>query len=269
MLVPHPTTGLGARPGSYRQLVVDEVQEFGSPELAALVSSVDELSGLTIVGDVNQRMSSKSFPGWEKLRQHWDLSHSMSRFLSLTVSHRSTLEIMNLAQHVIEAPSELTAGRRGRPPIWFHARREDHGIPAAIKWLNTAIERYPNSVTAVICRNPAEAKHVLSLLRPTFGAAVRLGDEDAFSFEDGILVSDVASVKGLEFANVLIWNPSTGAYPQGEEDRNALYVAITRAEENLCIASWGRPTGFLPALNSAKAGKLVRVYDLSVEDEEE
>ena len=98
------------------------------------------------------------------------------------------------------------------------------------------------------------------MLRPTFGAGVRLGDAYSFSFEEGILVTDVRQVKGLEFFSVLLWNPSSQAYPASELGQNLLYVAVTRAEDNLCIVSWNRAAKALPVFG---ASKLVRSVDMT------
>ena len=144
-------------------------------------------------------------------------------------------------------------------------RTEDRAITAAIDWLKVAVERFPEEITVVVCASKEEAREVHRLLRPTFGAATRLGSDESFSFDQGILVTDVRSVKGLEFMNVLLWNPSRKIYPGSDEDRNALYVAITRAEENLCIVSWDRPSPLLPDIFST----LVRGYDLEPADEQD
>ncbi|NDC37701.1 MAG: hypothetical protein EBZ48_06570 [Proteobacteria bacterium] len=251
--------------GLYRQLVVDEVQELSPAELAAVIGSVEDLSQLTLVGDVAQRMSVGSgFPGWEKLRAHWDTSGALSQFVTLAVSHRSTAEIMNLAA-VVQGASPPAASRHGRKPIWFHSRHESRSLAKVISWIGKAAELYPTALTAVICRDKTEAKLAYSFLSPTFTASVRLWDEFSATFDEGIIVTDVTQVKGLEFTNVVVWNPTTKNYSNSEIDRNALYVALTRAEENLCLGTWGRPSTSLPELHS----KLVRGFDLDADDEEE
>lgn len=42
-------------------------------------------------------------------------------------------------------------------------------------------------------------------------------------------------VKGLEFAGVILRNPTQKAYPPTELGRNLLYVAITRAGNRLAV----------------------------------
>lgn len=252
--------------GRYGHIVIDEVQDTSVTELAAVINSVDDFSKLTIVGDTSQNISGQNtFPGWEKLRRFWDHKEEISSFVELKISHRSTLPIMKFADY-LQKRSLVTSGREGRVPIWFRCARESRGIESVLKWLSTAMERYPNSLTAVLCANERDARYAHSLLEPSFGNSVRLATHDSFSFEAGIVVSDIKQVKGLEFFNVLLWNPSEKSYPRNESaSANLLYVAATRAEENLCIVTWDRPTGLLPNLKSP----LVRGYHITEEEESE
>ena len=245
-----------------KHLVVDEVQDLAPPQLATLIASVESANALTLVGDVAQQLDrSASFPGWDKLRRYWELKDSIATYVTLSVSHRSSLPIMRLADHV-QRRDATQRGRPGRVPIWFKSRDEQLAIGAAIEWLEKAVQRYPTAITAVLCGDMAEAKYVLGLLRPTFGDSARLGDPNNFDFAEGIVVSTVRAVKGLEFCNVLIWNPNSKRYPDTPLSQNELYVAITRAEENLCIVTWQRPSALLPAFGS------ILVRGIEVEPEE-
>jgi DNA helicase-2/ATP-dependent DNA helicase PcrA len=251
--------------GAYGHIVVDEVQDLSPLELSTIIGSVKAHKDLTLVGDTSQNIDEHgSFPGWEKLRKHWNFSGDMSKYVSLEVSHRSTLPIMRLADH-IQQRSLIKTGRPGRTPIWFKTRNESQGIEYVLKWLSKAVELYPSMVTAVICATPEEARFAYKMLQPTFGQLVRLGDAYTFSFEEGILVTDVHQVKGLEFFSVLLWNPSAQSYGSSEQGRNLLYVATTRAEENLCLVTWSRPAAALPTFGFSK---LVRSMDMTIEDEE-
>jgi DNA helicase IV len=251
--------------GTYGHVIVDEVQDLSPIELSTIIGSVKNHKDLTLVGDTSQNIDEHgSFPGWEKLRKHWNFSGDMSKYVSLEVSHRSTLPIMRLADH-IQQRSLVKTGRSGRVPIWFRTRNESQGIEYVLKWLSKAVELYPSMVTAVICATPEEAKFAYKMLQPTFGQLVRLGDAYSFSFEEGILVTDVHQVKGLEFFSVLLWNPSSQSYGSHDYGRNLLYVAVTRAEENLCLVTWGRPASALPTFG---ASKLVRSMDMTIADEE-
>ncbi|MCO6431380.1 MAG: AAA family ATPase [Deltaproteobacteria bacterium] len=249
--------------GHYQHIVVDEVQDLSATELAAILPAVKNPSDVTIVGDVSQRIDVHStFPGWDRLRRFWDEKESVAQYFSLTVSHRSTLQIMKLADYV-QRRSTVGTGRQGRVPIWFHAQKEQLGIRSVIQWLSTALERFPSMLTAVLCRTEADAKFAASMLRPTFGEMVRVAGHGDFSFDAGIIVSDIKQVKGLEFYNVLVWNPSEKNYPKDDPiSSNLLYVAITRAQENLCLVTWGKPATALPNRNSP----LIRPIDVRSEE---
>ena len=253
--------------GLYDHLVVDEAQDFSPMDLAIFIESVKDKRQLTLVGDTSQNIyEGADFPGWDKLIKHWNFKETLSRYVSLTVSHRSTLPIMRLAEHV-QGRKMVTEGRAGRVPIWFRCYSEEKGFSEAAEWLTKALQHYPTLLTAVITPTIQDAKVVVSLLSPTFGQLVRLGDDNSFTFEEGIIVTDVLHSKGLEFTNVLIWNPTVQSYKADQHGRNMLYTAMTRAEENLCLVTWGRPTVLLPGEGS-KLIRLVDVEDDPIEEDE-
>ncbi len=254
------------RQGHFKHLVADEIQDLSPVELACIINAVKETNRLTLVGDMAQQTNRDSvFPGWEKLMQAWGIGGSAGEFISLTVSHRSTLPIMQLADH-IQQRQLVTQGREGRRPIWFFSRLEERAILAGIKWLQQALQRYPGALTAVLCPDSSTAREAFSMLKNHFGPAIRFCDDSNFSFEEGIIVSSIDKVKGLEFLNVLLWNPAENAYPTGSESQNLLYVAVTRAEENLAIISWQRPSRCLPPIERSS---LIRYYSQDLEDEED
>ena len=78
---------------------------------------------------------------------------------------------------------------------------------------------------------------------------VRLGHRDQFDFSPGVIVTNVHQVKGLEFRNVLIVEATEENYnSNSEEERNLLYVAITRAEVRLDFIGSQKMTPLLPPL---------------------
>jgi len=251
-------------PDYFQHLVIDEVQDFTALELELVLSLVKKREQLTIAGDVSQNLREENtFPGWEVLRSHWGFDQGQHRFMELMISYRSTTAIMRVADYVIGA-TQTELGRKGSRPLWFKCRTEQRGVREAIGWLERIIEKYPNDLTAVICPSNEEVQYVVSLLEPTFGFIVRYGEGENFSFEEGVVVTTPEEVKGLEFAHVLIWNPSREFYPKQTRARNSLYVACTRAQDHLCFVSWDQPTHLLPHIHS----KLLRGIELELEEEE-
>ena len=253
--------------GQFDHVFVDEAQDFSPIELTAVLGSARNLNCVTVVGDTGQKIDSGSvFLGWDKLRKFWSKKEEISKFVTLDLSFRSTIEIRKLADFIRgdKTPAD-ERGRHGRVPIWFKCLSEDRAIRSAQDWLARALDKYPTAVTAVVCRNTTQAREVVSLLRPTFGPLVRLADEAQFSFEAGIVVTDIAQIRGLEFMNLLLWNPGNKDFPNDDQHRNLLYLALSRARENVAIVSWGQTSSLLPGINST----LVRGYDLESEEREE
>ena len=69
-----------------------------------------------------------------------------------------------------------------------------------------------------------------------------------FTFRPGVDVTDVASVKGLEFDYVVVPDASARAYPDDEDARRRLHVAVTRAAHQLWIAAPGHPSPLIAGI---------------------
>lgn len=239
----------------YDQIVVDEVQEASSVKLACFLNSVENTSSLTLVGDTAQAFQNEqSFQGWDELQSRLTTKESNTHHITLNVSHRSTLQIMKLADYV-QQRQIVKEGRNGRVPIHFIQKNEESALKACIDWLKIALDKYPTHLTLIIAPNPNEARVLDGFLKPTFGSQVRLELSSNFNFEEGLVISTIKQVRGLEFTNVLLWNVNSRNYPNHPAVRNALYVAITRAEENLCLINYGRTSCLLPNTGN----KLTRV----------
>jgi DNA helicase-2/ATP-dependent DNA helicase PcrA len=220
-------------------LFVDEAQNLTPVELAATTATLRSAKDLTLVGDRFQRLSEGSYPTWEHVRKALKLSNDESSLLSLSISFRSTKQIISCANAIVgEAPPQQ--GREGRAPLWVAAGNESRGIGAAISWLSTASTKYPSDRTAVIVSSPAEIRTLVSLLTPKLGNLVRSGSGGNFSFDAGVIVTSIDQVPGLEFTNVLVFGAHKVAPSLNSgEDQKRLYLAATRAIENLAIISWG------------------------------
>ncbi len=242
--------------GLYDHVIADEVQDFSPIDLACVLAAVRDPRGISLVGDTAQKMdASSTFPGWDTLRKHWAFKDTMPHFVSLNLSHRSTDQIVRFADFIKEGRSSnikdpMQGGRQGRVPIWFKATSEPLALKSAIDWLSRATERYPNSFTAVVCRTAADASYVYKLLLPTFSSQLQRGVANVFSSPCGVVVTWMDEIRGLEFTNVLLWNPCKRDYPQDETHRNMLYTAVTRAEENVCLVTFLKPSEILPQFHS-------------------
>ncbi len=58
------------------------------------------------------------------------------------------------------------------------------------------------------------------------------------TFEPVVAVTIAHLVKGVEFANVILYDPNAKDFRNSSIDRNLLYVCITRACRRLDIVYW-------------------------------
>jgi DNA helicase IV len=241
---------LGGASEDLDHLVVDEVQDFSVAELAALKHAVRAPHELTFVGDLAQKIiSDKSFSSWGEVLAA--LGFKDTAPLSLTVAHRSTLQIMELAAALRARASDegpqLAAPRMGAVPTYTTYPTHRDMTLAVVDWVRGRTRESPRALCGIICRTVDEAAQLVTDLRNTGLPNVRLGHRE-FDFSPGVIAAAVAEVKGLEFRHVLVVNPSVRAYaPDRPESRNLLYVAATRAEASLDFAGVDEPSPLLPA----------------------
>lgn len=238
--------------GVVDHLVIDEAQDFGVTEIRALLNALDENRTVTIVGDAAQKIvTGREFISWEALLH--DAGFAKATPVSLTVSHRSTHEIMRIASTVRGENIESTAGgRHGPEPIFIKADNPTVVPHLVGNWITARLAENSRTLCGIICRTPREAQELVNTLRALSYSSVRLGHRDQFDFSPGITVTSVHQVKGLEFRNVLVVEPSARHYPLDDpEGRHLLYVAVTRAESRLDFVGHEKPTPLLPALKKA------------------
>lgn len=235
-------------------IVIDEAQDFGSVEIRALLNALDIDRTVTIVGDVSQKIvGGRDFGGWNELLKEAGFTDTMP--IELTVSFRSTQEIMAIAEHLrgqkFSNKEGASSGRRGPTPTFRRVENPTVLAQRIGQWVHARGVDSPKSLSAIICRWPKLAAALVEELRKLGFPAVRLGHRDQFDFSPGITVTNVHQVKGLEFRNVLVVEPSEENYKcASEEEQNLLYVAVTRAEERLDFIGTTAASSLLPKLTS-------------------
>ena len=217
-------------------IVIDEAQDFGPVEFAIMMDAVNDKRQVTIVGDVAQKiLFARKFIGWNKVVETLGLDEDA--IIQLEVSFRCTVPIMTLAHKVAGEPKKVE-GRAGSAPIWQRAENYIDLIETLADWSRELLRADPYKLIALICRYPKQAMELKEELEAYLPGEVRLGHRDQFSFEPGILVTNIHQVKGLEFDSVALVEPDEENYPaKKEESRNMIYVGITRTQEDLLLAT--------------------------------
>ena len=232
--------GAGGRKTAH--LVVDEAEDVSLFELFALGQHLAGKS-VTLAGDESQQTFS-SYAGWAEALAA--LGAPEAAEVRLPTTYRCPRPIAEAAQAIlgpIAPPVPPRAGREGVPVSRFDFPTEAHAQLFLSGAIRDLVEREPQASVAVVCHAPEVARGFHRLLADM--GEVRLALDGAFTFRPGVDVTDVASVKGLEFDYVVVPDASVRAYPEADEARRRLHVAVTRAAHQLWIAAPGTPSPLL------------------------
>jgi DNA helicase-2/ATP-dependent DNA helicase PcrA len=236
----------GAAGKGVAHLVVDEAEDVSLFELFVLGRQLGKARSLTLAGDEGQR-SGSSFGGWDAMLSALGAQHAATCRLETT--YRCPAPVARLAQEILgplAPPEPPRSGREGVPVGRFDFPTEAHAHLFLAGAVRDLVEREPQASIAVIGRGPEVARGFHRLLADMPEARVVLDGD--FSFAPGVDITDVESVKGLEFDYVVIPDASAATYAATEEARRRLHVAVTRASYQLWIAAVGTPSPLIASL---------------------
>jgi hypothetical protein len=238
----------GRRGRRSAHLVVDEAEDVSLLELFVLGRHLAGRS-VTVAGDESQQTFS-SYAGWPDALSA--LGVGRARTVRLETTYRCPRPVAEAAHAVLgplAPPRPPRAGRDGAPVSRFDFPTEAHAHLFLAGAVRDLLEREPQASAAVVAHAPEVARAFHRLLSDLPEA--RLSLDGRFTFRPGVDVTDVASVKGLEFDYVIVPDASLRAYPDADEARRRLHVAVTRAAHQLWIAAPGTPSPLLARLPAA------------------
>jgi len=257
---------------SFDAVLVDEVQDLGPAELQFLRALAENAPGnLMLFGDAGQRI----YPGGFTLSALGIDVRGRSRVLRL--NYRTTEQIRRAADRVLgETADDLDGGREPRhgthsllsgpaPTLQgydLHETEVEEASRRIKEWIHAG--RDPASI-GVFARTGHRVQQVSDALKGQKIPVHKLSDEG--DGKAGVQIGSMHRAKGLEFLAVLLVDCSAGALPnstaiesadpQDREDavareRRLLYVAMTRARDDLAITWTGQPSPFLKPLLSGE-----------------
>ncbi|HUK66815.1 MAG TPA: ATP-binding domain-containing protein [Anaeromyxobacteraceae bacterium] len=234
-------SGMSAR--AVAHLVVDEAEDVSLFELFVLGLQVGKHRSLTLAGDEDQQTTS-AFGGWDAMLRALGAEHAPTCRLETT--YRCPEPVARLAQAVLGPLAKghpPTSGRPGVPVGRFDFPSEAHAHLFVAGAVRELLEREPAASVAVVSRGPEVARNLHRLLEDLPEARLVLDGD--FSFRPGVDLTDVESVKGLEFDYVIVPDASASTYPADDESRRRLHVAVTRTSHQLWITTVGAPSPLL------------------------
>ncbi len=260
----------------YTAVIVDEVQDLKPPELRFLKTLCAERPGnLMICGDAGQRI----YPGGFSLSA---LGIDVrGRSSVLRINYRTTEQIRRAADRMLEQDcDDMDGGEEQRtgtrsllrgptPRLAGHASTKDEiaaGVAEIHRWLGEGLA--PEAI-GVFARTGKRTNELSEALQVADVPWRRLSDKEAVG-TGAIQLGTMHRAKGLEFKAVLVLACSDNEIPspvalRGLDDpqdreaaeareRRLLYVAMTRARDELTVSWSGSPSRFLePLLESHKS----------------
>ena len=221
----------------FKHLIIDEMQDY-SPIQYNIIKELFDCP-MTILGDISQNINISG--GIKSLDTFNEIFYNEYKMIKLNKSYRSTLEIMQLANHVLNNDLDIVQRHGDKPEIKILDSFEDmcERMQADIQICRSM----DGSNCAILCKTSEQTEAVYSNLKDKI--EVYKITENSNELKIGIAVAQIACVKGLEFDNVYIPFADCVNYNK-ELDRNILYVACTRALHKLNIySSTGNISDFL------------------------
>jgi len=215
----------------FKYIVVDEAQDY-SPFQVYLVNRFAKSNALTLVGDLAQGIYYyKGLKKWEDITE--GVFSGNATYIQLTQSYRSTVEIIDFAQTVLNAQN---LGLKDAKPVLRHGKK-----PEIIKI--TDDEEYHNVIDEIINNVKNDGKHSVAIITKDSVDALEIYEilkkKSIYTFDliqgkekelkKELIVIPSYLTKGLEFDCTIILNPSEENYKENILDERLLYVSLTRA----------------------------------------
>ena len=214
----------------YNHLLIDEYQDLNIIERSVIQKAFS--CSKTFVGDLNQKLF---------LQDYKDVYDNF-KVVELNNSYRSTLEIFNFLETIIESEGINGVKRRGKKVEFklFSSENEE------IKYLKDVIREYVGNSLAIICKSKKQASKLYLNLQDFVN--VSFLDIKNKELKRGIVISGVSLIKGLEFDKVIVYGANDKNY-NTQIDKNYFYIACSRAINELTILSENKFTSFVGEKN--------------------
>ncbi|WP_101698350.1 HelD family protein [Clostridium minihomine] len=219
-----------------QHLLVDEMQDY-TPIQYAVLSKLFSCK-MTILGDSYQSVNPYSSSSTEKIEPYFEGCHCVE----LCKSYRSTIEISQFAQKILENKKIIPIERHGTMPTITECQTT-HEETELIQNLIEQFRKSEHTSLGIICKSQEQTNQLWGQLHSANPDLNRL-DFTSNEFQEGIIITSVHMSKGLEFDQVIVPGVSDDFY-QTQLDRSLLYIACTRAMHQLDLTCCGKKTEFL------------------------
>ncbi|CAL9562463.1 UvrD-helicase domain-containing protein [Streptomyces sp. enrichment culture] len=266
-------SGMWLRP-RYQHIVVDEAQDLSASHWRMLRAMVRRgPNDIFLVGDAHQRIY-----GSRVVLSHQGIEVRGRASRRLTLNYRTTRQILGSANRLIKGEpfddldtgTDTLDGYRSvltglAPQFWRAPDRltEMRAVAALIKERHDAYGT-PYSAMAVSVPDGGAAQEFANVFAREFQLpAVELGKDGVRSDSDAVPIGTMHRFKGLEFQRVFLTSVGEGQVPhqrieqyrdtnpdryrqEEQRARSLVFVAATRARDELIVTWSGKASPFLP-----------------------
>lgn len=221
-----------------KHIIIDEAQDFSAFQIYVLKRIIRD-SSFTILGDLNQGIHSyRGVRDWNDITENV-FSDRRNDFLTLEQSYRTTIEVMDAANRVINRIKGHEVFKA--KPVIRHG--EKVGMYSTQSLTETAeditarileFRKQSYKSMAVICKTMDECKAIFACLTKHFKDIYIITGKEAV-YKSGLVIVPSYLAKGLEFDIVFISDAGAGVYREDDLDIKLLYVAMTRPLHKLYI----------------------------------
>ena len=256
---------------AYRAVVADEVQDFSPSDFRLLRRLVPNgPNDLFLVGDAHQRIY-----GYKTSMSRCGINVRGRRSRRLKINYRTTERIRNWAVAILKGLEidDMDEGidtlkgyrslRAGVEPEVVHWDTPDEEAQYIVDRLQRWLEhRSPEHICIAVHGHALIDQRYLPLLEQAKIPAVELKGDDDATLGSAVRVATMHRVKGLEYPCMLLAGVQSGELGRVdnkefgdaasrnafvEQERRLLYVAATRARDELVITGFGDRCEFVPA----------------------
>lgn len=232
-----------------RQVIIDEAQDFSVFQLYALNQIIKD-SSFTILGDLSQGIHSyRGVNDWQDVLTEV-FGSKKGEFLTLEQSYRTTVEVMNCANILIDMlnnDSYMKATpviRHGEPVVLKHYS-ELHSVSTDIAGEVKRLLENKYKSLAIICKTLEECQSIYNIIKSGL-SDVQLITGKEESYKGGVVVVPSYLSKGLEFDAAFIVGLEN--YRREDIEMKLLYVSMTRALHYLSLYYVGEKTEIVQGL---------------------
>jgi DNA helicase II / ATP-dependent DNA helicase PcrA len=219
----------------FDHVVIDEAQDF-SPFQVAVLDAYTRNRSFTILGDLSQGIHAyQGIIDWKELSSLFQ--EDETGYFELERSYRSTMEIIQFANHVLKRGVEnpllaVPVFRSGNKVRVLQMDVKDRLL--ILKKAITTLQHGSSSTIAVVARTEKQAQELHDALTEA-GVSTNLITAKQRVYRGGISVMPIYLTKGLEFDAVLLMDVTSQQYEATFIDAKLLYVGCTRALHELWL----------------------------------